>query len=132
MGLPAPSNVTVKIYTGSSANNPYTFGALRSQVKGVLIPAVQGGRLGSASWLKWTHILLLDKSVKIQDAYNSQLDPARNNQSGDTVVVTDSGGPNQTAYYVVFVEQIARGTSAQHQRVYLDRFQPNAWPNDGT
>jgi hypothetical protein len=46
------------------------------------------------------------------------------------VVVTDSGGVNQTAYYVVFVEQIARGTPAQHLRCYLDRFQPDAWPND--
>lgn len=126
------TNCTISIYTGSSAAAPYTFGALRSTQKGLLIASLQAGRLGSASWLKWTHILLLDKSVPIQDAYNSQLDPARDNTRGDTVVLTDSGGSNKTAYYVVFVEQIARGTPQQHQRVYLDRFQPNTWPNDAT
>lgn len=132
MALLTPTNCTASIYTGSNANAPYTLGALRATVKGYLQAVVQGGRLGSANWLKWTHILLLDRSVKIQDAYASQQDPARNNALGDTVVIADSGGVNKTAYYVVFVEQIARGTPGQHQRVYLDRFQPNAWPNDAT
>ena len=130
MVLLTPPNVTVSIYAGASAGSPYSFGTLRATVKGVLIPEVQSGRFGSANWLKWTHRLLVPSNTQIQDAYNSQLDPGRNNALGDTVVVTDSGGVNRTAYYVVFVEQISRGTPAQHLRCYLDRFQPNAWPND--
>ena len=41
----------------------------------------------------------------------------------------DVGG-RKTAYYVVFVEVVARGTAQQYMRVYLDRFTPNGWPTD--
>jgi hypothetical protein len=130
MALIVPTNCSVTIYQGSNASAPYTLGAVRSSTSGYLEPAVQNGRFGSASWLKWTHILLIPPEVEIHDAYNSQLDPARNNALGDTVILLDSGGVNRTAFYVVFIEVIGRGTSAAHQRVYLDRFAPSAWPDD--
>lgn len=132
MALLTPSNCIVSIYAGSNALSPYSLGPLRATVAGYLEARTQDGRYGSALWLKWTHWLLVDAEVDIRDAYNSQLDPNRNNASGDTVVLLDSAGISQTAFYVVFVEQIARGTFAAHQRVYLDRFQPSAWPTDGT
>src|SRR6516225_6420932 len=110
MALLVPANVTVSIYAGSNAASPYSLGALRSTVKGYLRARVQDGRLGSASWLKWTHWLLLAPGVDIRDAYNSQLDPSRNNSLGDTVVLLDSGGVKQTALYVAFVEEVSRGT----------------------
>jgi hypothetical protein len=67
----------------------------------------------------------------VRDAYNSQLDPGRNNNNADTVILLDSTvAGRETAYYVVFVEIVARGTPQQHTRVYLDRFLPNAWPTD--
>lgn len=132
MTLPTPINCTVSIYAGSNAVSPYSLGTLRSTVSGHLEARTQDGRYGSALWLKWTHWLLVDAEVDIRDAYNSQLDPSRDNANGDTVILLDSGGVKQTAFYVVFVEQIARGTAAAHQRVYLDRFQPSAWPTDAT
>ena len=48
-----------------------------------------------------------------------------------TVTVTDSQG-NTVPYYVVFVEQAYRGTSMVQIKAYLDRFQPQQWPSDGT
>jgi hypothetical protein len=130
MALLVPTNVNVSIYRGANPGSPYTLGSLVVSTKGYLKPVAQSGRFGSASWLKWTHILLLAPTVDVRDAYNSQLDPSRDNTRADTVVLLDSGGANKTAYYVVLVEQVSRGTPAAHLRVYLDRFQPNAWPND--
>jgi hypothetical protein len=130
MALMIPTNVTVSIYAGSSAAAPYSLGTLRSTVRGYLKPRVQDGRLGSALWLKWTHWLLLPPGTDVRDAYNSQLDPARNNARGDTVILLDSGGVKQTAFYVAFVEVVSRGTPASYVRAYLDRFQPQTWPTD--
>jgi hypothetical protein len=130
MALLVPPNVTVSIYAGSNAATPYTLGALRSTVRAYLMPKVQDGRFGSALWLKWTHHLLLPPGTDIRDAYNSQLDPARNNAKGDTVILLDSGGVKQTAFYVAFVEVLSRGNLAQYVRTYLDRFQPQTWPTD--
>jgi hypothetical protein len=99
-------------------------------VPGYLKPVVTNGRFGSAQWLKWTHILILPPGTDIRDAYNTQLDPARNNTNADTVVLTDSGGTKKTPFYVAFVELAFRGTPLAQIRAYLDRFQPSAWPAD--
>src|SRR5215467_8987671 len=112
MALLVPTNVSVSIYRTANPASPYTLGSLVVSTRGHLKPVAQSGRFGSASWLKWTHILLLAPTVDVRDAYNSQLDPSRDNTKADTV------------------EQVSRGTPAAHLRVYLDRFQPNAWPND--
>ena len=130
MTLQIAANVTVSIYRTANPSAPYTLGTLSATVKGYLKPVVQDGRLGSASWLKWTHLLLLPPGTDVRDAYNSQLDPARNNNVADTVVLLDSGGVNKTAFYVAFVEQVSRGSPAAHLRAYLDRFAPSAWPNN--
>jgi hypothetical protein len=126
MALTISPNVTVNVYAGSNAGAPYSFGALRSTQRGYLQPRVQDGRFGSAQWLKWTHWLLLNSGVDIRDAYNSQLDPSRNNALGDTVVL--AGGASQTAFYVAFVEAVNVGTPSAYLRAYLDRFQPSQWP----
>jgi hypothetical protein len=128
MTLAVPSNVTVSIYAGSNPGSPYAVGALRSTQQGYLLPRVQDGRFGSAQWLKWTHWLLLNPGVDVRDAYNSQLDPSRNNALGDTVIELDAAGVNKTAWYVAFVELVGAGTPAAHLRCYLDRFQPSGWP----
>jgi hypothetical protein len=129
MGLPVASNVTVNLYRTANPSSVYTLGTLVGTIDGYLSSDAYHGRFGSASWLKWTHVLLVDSTVDIRDAYNSQLDPIRNNNLADTVVLTGTEG-NNTAYYVVFVEEIARGTSAAHLRVYLDRFLPQNWPTN--
>jgi hypothetical protein len=129
MGIPVAANVNVNLYRTANPSSVYTLGPLVENVDGYLSPDAYHGRFGSASWLKWTHVLLVDATVDIRDAYNSQLDPSRNNNLADTVVLTGSEG-NKTAYYVVFVEEIARGTSSAHLRVYLDRFAPQNWPTN--
>jgi hypothetical protein len=126
-----PANVTVNIYRTASPSSPYTLGTAGPQgVRGFLRPALTG-RHGTASWLKWTHILSLPPGTDIRDAYNSQLDPARNNTIADTIVIADSRTATaRTAFYVVFVEVALRGSPFQHLRAYLDRFQPSTWPVD--
>ncbi len=133
MATPMPPNVTVDIYRTANPSGPYTLGALsKTGVQGYLQPRVQTGRHGTATWLKWTHVLYLDPTVDIRDAYNSQLDPARDNTKADTVILKDSkDAAKKTAFYVTYVEQVARGTSFTHLRAYLDRFQPQTWPTDG-
>ena len=130
MALQMPTNVTVDIYRTANPGSPYTLGALSATVKGFLKPDAPSGRYGAASWLKWTHILYLNPSVDIRDAYNSQLDPARDDTLADTVILTGTAG-RKTAFYVVLVEQISRGSYAGHIRAYLDRFQPEEWPTTG-
>lgn len=129
--LPIPSNVTVDIYRNANPGNPVPQGSPAvAGVQGFLKPVVQTGRHGTAQYLKWTHILILPPNTDIRDAYNTQLDPNRQNSNADTVVLTDSGGVNKTPFYVAFVEQAFRGTSQAQLRAYLDRFQPSAWPVD--
>jgi hypothetical protein len=130
MALPMPPNVSVNVYRTANPAAPYTLGALAEQTTGYLKPAAANGRFGTALYLKWTHILYIPPNVDVRDAYNSQLDPARNNNNADTVVLADSVSANKTAYYVVYVEVVARNAAQAHQRVYLDRFTPNAWPTD--
>jgi hypothetical protein len=132
MALPMPANVTVNIYRTANPSSPYTLGTPGpANIKGYLKPVVQTGRYGVATWLKWSHVLYLPPGTDIRDAYNSQLDPARNNNNADTVIVNDSTNPAaRTAFYVVFVEVALRGSPFQHLRVYLDRFQPSSWPLD--
>src|SRR5262249_43400434 len=101
-----------------------------SGVSGYLQPRVQTGRHGTALYLKWTHILYVDDTVDVRDAYNSQLN-LRADGTADTVILQGSAAPTQQpAFYVVFVERALLGTALSHLRVYLDRFQPNAWPTD--
>jgi hypothetical protein len=130
--LQTPTNVSVSIYRTANPGSPYTLGTLSaSGVPGHLEPAAHDGRHGTASWLKWTHILYLAPTVDVRDAYNSQLDPSRNNALADTIILADTNNPaTLTAFYVVFVEQVSRSTGASHLRVYLDRFAPNTWPTN--
>src|SRR5262245_61557999 len=132
MSLPMPANVTIDIYRTANPNAPYVLGAAGPfGVKGFLKPVVSSGRNGAAAWLKWTHLLYLPPGTDVRDAYNSQLDPARNNTIADTVILKDSALPaRKTAFYVVYVEVALRGTPFDHLRVYLDRFQPSSWPSD--
>jgi hypothetical protein len=132
MALPMPPNVTVDVYRTANPGSPYTLGTPGPVgVRGYLKPALATGRHGTASWLKWTHVLYLPPDTDVRDAYHSQLDPARDNARADTITLKDSTTPaKKTAFYVVFVEAALRGTALAHLRVYLDRFQPSAWPTD--
>src|SRR5438105_11492454 len=118
MAIPMPPNVSVDIYHSANPASPYPGGTPAvSGVIGYLQPRVQTGRHGTASYLKWTHILYVDPSVDVRDAYNSQLDPARDNTKGDTVILTSADGSSTTAFYVAFVEGALRTTTFSHLRV---------------
>jgi hypothetical protein len=132
MALPMPPNVKVDIFRTSTPGSPYTLGTPGpARVAGYLQPRVQTGRHGTANWLKWTHILYVGPNTDVRDAYNTQLDPARDNTKADTVILYDSqDGTKKTAFYVAFVEPVLRGSDVSHLRVYLDRFQPKTWPTD--
>jgi hypothetical protein len=132
MSLPMPPNVSVDVYRTADPSSPYPGGGPAvSGVKGYLKPAVTDGRFGTAQYLKWTHILFVPPGTDVRDAYNSQLDPSRTNGNADTIILDDSTiSGRMTAYYVVYVEVVARSTAQQYLRVYLDRFAPNAWPTD--
>ena len=96
MSLPLPANVTVNIYRTANPSSPYPGGSPAvSGVPGYLKPAAPNGRFGSAQWLKWTHILYLPPGTDIRDAYNSQLDPARDNTVADTVILADTAVPGR-------------------------------------
>jgi hypothetical protein len=78
----------------------------------------QGGRDRTSGTLTWTHLLLVDITVDIRDAYtgNSTLSPQ------DTVYIPDSTG---TAYNVIFVEVIDAVAANAYKRCYLDRQTPD-------
>ena len=132
MSLPLPPNVSVDVFRTANPASPYPGGSPAvAGARGYLKPAEANGRFGSAAWLKWTHVLFLPPDTDIRDAYNSQLDPARTNSNADTVILQDTTiSGRKTAYYVVFVEVVARGGPQHHIRAYLDRFAPSAWPTD--
>lgn len=66
MSLPMPANVTVDIYRTANPGAPYTLGAAGAAgVKGYLKPLVGPGRNGTASWLKWTHLLYLPPEIDV-------------------------------------------------------------------
>src|SRR6476660_9626994 len=98
MSLPFPANCTFSWYRAASVSSPYTFGALVGTTFAYLKPAIHDGRYGTALYLKWTHILYISPGADIRDAYNTQLDPARNNALADLVIIDDSTTGAHTAY----------------------------------
>ena len=70
----------------------------------------------------WTHVLLVDVSVDIRDAYAGALAFMQQ----DSIYVPDKNG---TGFKVVFVERVFRGQTQDHKRVYLDRAVPT-WPTN--
>ena len=131
MASPLQPNVNVDVYRTANPASPYPSGLPAiAGLRGFLQPRAQAGRHGTALYLKWTHILYTDPGLDIRDAYNSQLDPARNNALADTVILKSTDATSKTAFYVVLVERANRGLASEHFRVYLDRFTPNLWPTD--
>jgi hypothetical protein len=126
------ANVFIDIWRGVNISNPVPTGdpAVRD-VPGVFSPAVESGKGHYAGVLRYTHWLLVPKETDIRDAYNSNQNPVTV-ANADTVVVYDSEDKTKkTPFMVVFVELQNRDSVHAYLRVYLDRFQPSAWPTDG-
>ncbi|GIW79438.1 MAG: hypothetical protein KatS3mg105_1245 [Gemmatales bacterium] len=117
-------NVTCDIYRGFAASAPYPLEGTPAAVAGVralLKHHLQNGRFGFASGsLKWTHVLVLDKTIDIRSAYQAWPANPIANANADTVLIRDYPLPGQcTAFVVVMVE-----IEGDQRRAYLDRLQP--------
>jgi hypothetical protein len=127
MALLLPINATVSIYRGFNVNNPYPTALMSPAVPAVgghLKQHVRNGRFGRAATLHWTTVLYLPPGTDIRSAYNSQLNswqPA----NADTILLADYPILGWcTAFLVVLVQRIHRGTPDDCLRVHLDRMQP--------
>ncbi|MCI0456131.1 MAG: hypothetical protein L0Z62_04020 [Gemmataceae bacterium] len=123
MALPLPPNTTCDVYR--NGNSPPSSPDVAS-VPGHLTPAFRAGmeinELALTQPICYTHVLLVDASTDIRDAYTGQ----RIFMQQDTVYVPDQNG---TAFRVMFVERVNRGLASDHKRVYLDRLLPT-WPTN--
>jgi hypothetical protein len=124
------SNTTCDIYRNGNAPPaaPDVAG-----VKGFLVPDFASSHLaavGSTTWWRWTHILLVGTTVDIRDLYagGTSTNGVENGTVSwqDAVYVPDRNG---TRFQVIFVERIYRGTNQDALRVYLQRQTP-AWPTN--
>ncbi len=127
MPLPVPPNITVDLYRGFDPAHPYPLEGAALTYRGLagyLRPQMQAGRFGfRARNVYWTHRMDFDLGTDVRDAYQSQLDPARADALGDTLLASDYPLPGQcTAFYVVLV---ARDRGGDFLRVYLDRLRPS-------
>jgi hypothetical protein len=122
MSLPLSPNTTCDIYqTGVAPPADPSVAAVPCHLQ----PDWRGGQERgdrAADALTWTHVMLVDVSVDIRDAYTGH--SAHTYQ--DTVYIPDKDG---TAFIVVFIERVQRGGAYDHKRVYLDRSSPN-WPTN--
>ena len=107
------------------------FGAASPTTSGVacrLVPNLPRGR-GSAtgaSYLMWSHYLVVDSSVDIRDGCTRMAGvDAITYADGDEVRVPSGG--SSTRYVVVWVEMVNRGTAQQFKRAYLLRHSA-VWP----
>jgi hypothetical protein len=132
MSLPGPSNVAVDVYRGYNPADPYSppnQPAALTGVPGVLKNHMRNGRFGYvlggnvAIW--WTNVLLVAPGTDVRSAYNSELN-SFSEANGDTVMVPDYPiAGTCTAFVVVMVQRVSRGTAGDYLRCYLDRAQPN-------
>lgn len=124
-------NAVVDVYRGFRADRPYPGGAdlpaLRN-VRGYLREAVGRGRLGQGLYLRWTTLLDVPLGTDLRSAYNTQIN-SWEPEDADTIVLADYPIPGWcTAFLVVQVQRINRGTINDCLRVYLDRLQPRQGP----
>lgn len=120
MALPILANTTCDIYrTGNSPPAAADVAAVLCHLKVDFERRQEvGENLDSLN--KFTHILLVDISVDIRDAWNS----FTSHGNPDIVYIPDKDG---TPYRVTFVERHHRGQSSDHKRVYLNRLVPPEW-----
>jgi hypothetical protein len=88
--------------------------------------AVQSGGASATAW-RWTHTGLVGPTVDVRDGYA----PAAQGQDGtpsnpDTLFVPDKSG---TAFWVMFVARLGRGTPADCKQLLLQR-KAVSWPSD--
>jgi hypothetical protein len=122
MALPIPANSTCDIYrTGNRPPAAPDVAAVPCYLSCDWRGGQEAGDRNNAT-LTWTHVMLVDVSVDIRDAYTGQSIFSQQ----DTVFVPDQSG---TPFVVIFIERLQRGTAHEHKRVFLDRRTPT-WPTN--
>ena len=122
MALPIPANTTCAIYRAGTG--PPAAPVVKN-VPCFLQCDWRGGQEAGehvVAALVWTHVMLLDVSVDIRDAYSGQCTVT----AQDTIYIPDE---TATGFLVVFIERLQRGTAHEHKRVFLDRKTPT-WPSN--
>src|SRR4051794_20770110 len=136
MSIPYPPNCTADVYRGFNPSNPYApphRPAALTGISGHLRRDAEAGRFGyfagaaqnAAAPLHWTNLLLVPVGTDLRSAYNAELN-AFGEANGDTVMVPDYPTPGTcTAFVVVLVQRVGRGSPGDHLRVHLDRARPS-------
>lgn len=124
MASPLSANTTCDIYRSGNAPpaNPDV-----ASVPCYLKPDFRAGqeageRGGAGNSLTWTHLMMIETSIDIRDAYIG----VSNVLVQDSVYIPDKNG---TQFFVTFIERMHRGLATEHKRVYLDRQLPT-WPTN--
>jgi hypothetical protein len=126
------TNVILDVYRGFDAGQPYppdgTVPAL-TNVTGFLRHHVKAGKFGYPPWhLYWTHVLTVPPGTDIRSAYNSELN-ALDSSKADTILLSDYPVAGRcTAFMVVLVQEINRGSPGAVLRIFLDRCKPRLSP----
>jgi hypothetical protein len=119
-------SVVCDIYRTFDVNNPFGVTANNPDVpnvNGYLRHHLKAGRFGyQAKNLYWTHLLEIPLGTDIRSAYSSQNNPSFNISNADTVIIHDYlVAGKTTAFAVVMVQRVGRGTPQDKLRAYLDR-----------
>ena len=118
--LPIPPNNTMTVYDNGSGPPAGTPRATGITIR--LVPNISCPTHDAENVLNFSHIALVPATTDIRDNKSDAYTPG----NGDIVYVPDATG---TPYKVIHVEMRARGTAAEHKKVYLDRGTP-PWPTN--
>jgi hypothetical protein len=127
MALIKPANTTVSVYRGVPVfTNPPAVDNVPCWFQGNYWAGLKHGDDSDPVAFKYTHVILVDLSVDVRDAYVFGIVTG----TPDTVIIPGNNpGPSSTKYVVKFVERINRGLSGDCKRVYLERVNVN-WPQN--
>jgi hypothetical protein len=114
MALPQTPNNTCDIYrTGNAPPATPDVAAVPCYFKALFQVGLETGE-GDATSKKFDHVLVVDCSTDIRDAYDAGAIGA----TADTVYIPDKNG---VGYTVIYVEIMHWGMAGQHKGVYVSR-----------
>jgi hypothetical protein len=125
MSFPAFNTTCDILHYGSSSPDA-------SGVSLYLVPdwkAAHDAAISSTSVNRWTHVGYVGASVDIRDAYAPPAIGEDGIGTGNDTIYVPSF-PNGTAFSVIAVLRVGKGSSGDHKRVYLQRNAIASWPTN--
>jgi hypothetical protein len=114
MAVPQTPDNTCDIYrTGNAPPANPDVAAVACFFKAIFSLGLENGE-GDATSKKFDHVLIVDCSTDIRDAYNAGTIGA----TADTVYIPDKNG---VGYTVIYVELQSWGMPGQHKKIYVSR-----------